>query len=68
MLAVPIVRLDPELPLPAYAHPGDAGMDLRAREDGVVPLTDTGAVLLFGMDGRRLAASHARADAMQPVA
>lgn len=37
MLAVPIVRLDPELPLPAYAHPGDAGMDLRAREDGVVP-------------------------------
>jgi dUTP pyrophosphatase len=36
VLAVPIVRLDPDLPLPAYAHQGDAGLDLRAREDGVV--------------------------------
>lgn len=36
MLPVPIVRLDPDLPLPAYAHAGDAGLDLRAREDGVV--------------------------------
>ncbi len=33
---VPIVQLDPELALPAYAHPGDAGLDLRARESGVV--------------------------------
>ena len=31
-----IVQLDPELDLPGYAHPGDAGLDLRAREDGVV--------------------------------
>ena len=30
---VRIVRLDPGLPLPAYAHPGDAGADLYARED-----------------------------------
>jgi dUTP pyrophosphatase len=37
MLPVPIVRLDHDLPLPAYAHEGDAGLDLRAREDGVVP-------------------------------
>lgn len=37
VLAVPIVRLDPDLPLPSYAHAGDAGLDLRAREDGVVP-------------------------------
>ena len=36
MLAVPIVQLDPELPLPSYAHPGDAGLDLRARDSGVV--------------------------------
>ena len=36
MLTVPIVRLDPDLPLPSYAHPGDAGLDLRAREEGVV--------------------------------
>ena len=37
MLPVPVVRLDRDLPLPSYAHPGDAGLDLRAREDGVVP-------------------------------
>ncbi|POX44314.1 dUTP diphosphatase, partial [Streptomyces sp. Ru72] len=24
-----IRRVDPEVPLPAYAHPGDAGADLR---------------------------------------
>ena len=35
-LPVPIVRLDPDLPLPVYAHPGDAGLDLHAREDAVV--------------------------------
>ncbi|MEW9530260.1 dUTP diphosphatase [Microbispora sp. NPDC049125] len=28
-----IHRLDPELPVPAYAHPGDAGADLYAAED-----------------------------------
>lgn len=32
-MRVNIVRLDPELPLPSYAHPGDAGADLVARED-----------------------------------
>ena len=33
--AVPVLisRLDPGLPLPAYAHPGDAGADLHARRD-----------------------------------
>jgi len=36
VLRVPIVRLDPELPLPAYARPGDAGVDLVAREDVVI--------------------------------
>jgi len=36
VLSVPIVRLDPDLPLPSYAHVGDAGLDLRAREHGVV--------------------------------
>ncbi|MET0143673.1 MAG: dUTP diphosphatase [Ilumatobacteraceae bacterium] len=35
-LPVSIVRLDPELPLPSYAHAGDAGLDLHAREDTVV--------------------------------
>ncbi|UBU10768.1 dUTP diphosphatase [Nonomuraea gerenzanensis] len=28
-----IQRLDPGLPIPAYAHPGDAGADLHAAED-----------------------------------
>jgi dUTP pyrophosphatase len=32
VLEVPVVRLDPDLPLPAYARPGDAGLDLLARE------------------------------------
>lgn len=31
-LPIPIVQLDDELPLPAYAHDGDAGLDLYARE------------------------------------
>ena len=30
-----ITRLDPDLPLPAYEHPGDAGLDLRSRVDVV---------------------------------
>jgi dUTP pyrophosphatase len=34
---LPVRRLDPELPLPAYAHPGDAGADLRAAEEVVLP-------------------------------
>ncbi len=29
--ALAVLRLDPELPLPAYAHPGDAGADLCSR-------------------------------------
>ncbi|MFM7509239.1 MAG: dUTP diphosphatase [Actinomycetota bacterium] len=36
MLEVPIVRLDPDLDLPAYARAGDAGVDLRASEDAVL--------------------------------
>lgn len=32
-LQVPVVRLDPELPLPARARPGDAGLDVMARVD-----------------------------------
>lgn len=36
MIQVPLVQLDDGLPLPAYARPGDAGVDLRAREDRVL--------------------------------
>lgn len=44
VLRVPVVRLDPDLPLPAYARAGDAGADLLAR---------TGALLRRG-GGRAL--------------
>ena len=32
-MKIPVNRLDPELPLPGHAHPGDAGVDLYARTD-----------------------------------
>jgi dUTP pyrophosphatase len=32
-IQVLISRLDPDLPMPGYAHPGDAGVDLHARHD-----------------------------------
>jgi dUTP pyrophosphatase len=35
-LPIDLVQLDPELPLPTYAHPGDAGLDLYAREDALL--------------------------------
>jgi dUTP pyrophosphatase len=41
------MRLDPDLPLPSYARPGDAGLDLLARED----------VLLAPGGGRALVAT-----------
>lgn len=47
---VPIVMLDPELPVPSYAHPGDAGADLSARtavvlEPGERALVPTGVAI-----------------------
>jgi dUTP pyrophosphatase len=32
-VTVPLRRLDPDLPVPAYAHPGDAGADLLAARE-----------------------------------
>jgi dUTP pyrophosphatase len=32
-LRVQVVRLDPDVPLPSYAHPGDAGADLVTTSD-----------------------------------
>lgn len=32
-IELPVQRLDPDLPLPRYAHPGDAGLDLLAAVD-----------------------------------
>ena len=36
MLEVSVTRLDPEVPLPSYAHPGDAGCDLVTTVDAEV--------------------------------
>jgi dUTP pyrophosphatase len=32
-ITLPILRIDPSIPLPEYHYPGDAGLDLRAAED-----------------------------------
>jgi dUTP pyrophosphatase len=45
VLKVAIQQLDPDLPLPATAHRGDAGIDLHARNDAVVPCA-SGRVLV----------------------
>jgi dUTP pyrophosphatase len=37
MTELPFKRLDPGMPLPARAHPGDAGLDLRSAVDLEVP-------------------------------
>ena len=49
-LAVEVTRLDTDLPLPAYAHPGDAGADLLTTVDvslapGERALVPTGVVI-----------------------
>ena len=36
VLDLPVIRLDPDLPLPTYARDGDAGLDLLARDDVVL--------------------------------
>lgn len=36
VLRIPVVRLDADLPLPAYARVGDAGADLVARQGAVL--------------------------------
>jgi dUTP pyrophosphatase len=36
VLDLPVLRLDPDLPLPAYARAADAGADLLAREGAVL--------------------------------
>jgi dUTP pyrophosphatase len=32
-MRIPVLRIDPDLPLPSYARSGDAGLDLFAAED-----------------------------------
>jgi len=49
VLPIEIVHLDPGLPLPAYAHQGDAGLDLVAREDAVIPRSGGRALVPTGI-------------------
>ena len=44
-----MVRLDLDLPLPAYANAGDAGLDLLAREDVVLPARGGRALVPTGI-------------------
>ena len=49
MLRVPLRQLDDELPLPHYAREGDAGADLIARIDVVLPRRGGRAVVPTGV-------------------
>lgn len=46
---IPLVSIDPDLPVPAYAKPGDAGMDLRARERVVIAAAGGRAIVPCGI-------------------
>jgi dUTP pyrophosphatase len=46
---IPVVRLDPDLPLPSYARLGDAGADLVAREGTVLAPSGGRAIVPTGI-------------------
>lgn len=48
-LPVRVRQLDPELPLPQYAKPGDAGLDLVAREGAVLAAAGGRALIPTGI-------------------
>jgi dUTP pyrophosphatase len=49
MLRVPLHQLDAGLPVPSYARPGDAGADLMARNDVVLPCRGGRALVPTGV-------------------
>src|ERR1700681_1097475 len=49
MLRVPLHQLDTDLEVPAYARPGDAGADLVARRDAVLPARGGRALVATGV-------------------
>jgi dUTP pyrophosphatase len=49
MFRLPVVRLDPDLPLPAYAKEGDAGLDLYARVGCVLAAAGGRALVPTGL-------------------
>jgi dUTP pyrophosphatase len=48
-MRIPLVQIDPGLPLPAHAKPGDAGLDLRAREGVVIKAGGGRAIVPCGI-------------------
>jgi dUTP pyrophosphatase len=48
-MQVKVIRLDPELPLPGHAHPGDAGVDLYAREPATLAAGGGRAIVPTGI-------------------
>ena len=63
MVRLPITRLDPDLPLPGYAHAGDAGADLVARHDATL---DAAGGRALGATGIALAIPEGYAGFVQP--
>ncbi|MDA8044814.1 MAG: dUTP diphosphatase [Actinomycetota bacterium] len=63
MLEVPIIRVDPDLPVPGYARPGDAGIDLHARTAAVLAASGGRALVPTGI---RLAIPEGFAGFVQP--
>jgi dUTP pyrophosphatase len=49
VLEVPVLRLDPDLPLPAYARAGDAGLDLFARTPATLAASGGRALVPTGI-------------------
>ena len=48
-LAIPLLRLDPDMEPPAYARPGDAGADLVAAQDVTLPAGGGRALVPTGL-------------------
>ncbi|MDC0245134.1 MAG: dUTP diphosphatase [Acidimicrobiales bacterium] len=49
MMEIPITRIDSDLPLPAYAKEGDAGADLVANENVMLPPAGGRALISTGV-------------------
>ncbi|MCX7619621.1 MAG: dUTP diphosphatase [Acidimicrobiales bacterium] len=62
-LTLPLVRLDPDLPVPEYAKPGDAGLDLRAARTMLLKAGGGRAVVPTGI---AVAIPHGYAGFVQP--
>ena len=62
-MRVPVLRLDPTLPLPSHQHDGDAGVDLYAREDAVLAPNGGRALVPTGI---AIALPHGCAGFVQP--